>query len=103
MIQKTFSYVSYILRPFSVLLLFILFLMPPDVMALSSEKIAVLPFKIYMLKPMEHLVLGLQEMLTTRLAKEGFDLILPRSGRRSALTLQSFQYHLERGLSLFLL
>ena len=77
MIQKTFSYFSYILRPFSVLLLFLLFLIPPDVMALSSEKIAVLPFKIYMLKPMDHLVSGLQEMLTTRLAKEGFDLIDP--------------------------
>ena len=77
MIQKTFSSFSYILRPFSVLLLFLLFLIPPDVMALSSEKIAVLPFKIYMLKPMDHLVSGLQEMLTTRLAKEGFDLIDP--------------------------
>ncbi|MBW1613203.1 MAG: outer membrane protein assembly factor BamA [Deltaproteobacteria bacterium] len=86
MIQKTFSYVSYILRPFSVLLLFILFLMPPDVMALSSEKIAVLPFKIYMLKPMEHLVLGLQEMLTTRLAKEGFDLIDPATINKGELS-----------------
>jgi len=77
MIQKIFSYFSYILRPFSVLLLFLLFLIPPDLMALSPDKIAVLPFKIYMLKPMDHLVSGLQEMLTTRLAKEGFDLIDP--------------------------
>jgi len=77
MIQKTFSYFSYISRPFSVLLFFLLFLVPPNVMALSSEKIAVLPFKIYMLKPMDYLVSGLQKMLTTRLAKEGFDLIDP--------------------------
>jgi len=86
MIQKTFSYFSYILRPFSVVLLFLLFLIPPDVMALSSEKIAVLPFKIYMLKPMDHLVLGLQEMLTTRLVKEGFDLIDPATINKNELS-----------------
>jgi len=95
MIQKTFSYFSYILRPFPVLLLFLLFLLPPDVMALSSEKIAVLPFKIYMLKPMDHFVSGLQEMLTTRLAKEGFDLIDPvtiNKGELSRITVSELDY-----------
>ncbi len=77
MIQKTFSYFGHIVRPLSLLLLFLLFLIPTDVMALPSEKIAVLPFKIYMLKPMDHLVVGLQEMLTTKLAKQGFDLLNP--------------------------
>jgi len=100
MIQKTFSYFSYILRPFSVLLLFLLFLIPPDVMALSSEKIAVLPFKIHMLKPMDHLVSGLQEMLTTRLAKEGFDLIDPvtiNKGELSRITVSELDFAREMG------
>jgi len=100
MIQKTFSYFSYILRPFSVLLLFLLFLIPPDVMALSSEKIAVLPFKIYMLKPMDHLVSGLQEMLTTRLAKEGFDLIDPvtiNKGELSRIRVSELDFAREMG------
>jgi hypothetical protein len=95
MIQKTFSYFSYISWPFSVLLFFLLFLIPPDVMALSSEKIAVLPFKIYMLKPMDHLVSGLQEMLTTRLAKEGFDLIDPvtiNKGELSRITVSELDF-----------
>jgi len=86
MIQKTFSYFSYILWPFSIVLLFLLFLIPPAVMALSPEKIAVLPFKIYMLKPMDHLVLGLQELLTTRLAKQGFDLIDPATVNKGELS-----------------
>ena len=86
MIQKTFSYFGRVLRPFSVLLLLLLFLIPPDVMALLPEKIAVLPFKIYMLKPMDHLVLGLQEMLTARLAKEGFDLINPATINKGELS-----------------
>ena len=77
MIQKKFSYFSHTVKPFSVLLLSLFFLIPTDVMALLSvsEKITVLPFKVYMLRPMDHLISGLQEMLTTRLAKEGFDLI----------------------------
>ena len=86
MIQKTFSYFGRVLRLFSVLLLLLLFLIPPDVMALLPEKIAVLPFKIYMLKPMDHLVLGLQEMLTARLAKEGFDLINPATINKGELS-----------------
>jgi outer membrane protein insertion porin family len=86
MIQKIFSYFCYISRPISVLLLFLLFFLPPNVMALSSEKIAVLPFKIYMPKSMDHLVSGLQEMLTIRLAKEGFHLIDPVTINKSELS-----------------
>ena len=100
MIQNTFSYFSYISRPFSILLSFLLFLIPPDVMALSSEKIAVLPFKIYMLKPMDHLVSGLQEMLITRLAKEGFDLIDPvtiNKGELSRITVSGLDF--ARGMA----
>ena len=85
MIQKIFSYSGHILRPFSFLILIIFLLIPTDVMALLSDKIAVLPFKIYMLKPMDRLVLGLQEMLTARLAKEGFDLIDPATINKSKL------------------
>ena len=86
MIQKIFSYCSHILRPFSVLLLFLLIFPAPDVMALSSEKIAVLPFKVYMLKPMDYLVSGLQGMLTARLKKEGFDLIDPVTVNKGELS-----------------
>ena len=75
MVKQRVSYGSYVVRPFSFLLLFLFFLISIDVMALPSEKIAVLPFKIHTLKPMDHLIAGLQEMLTTRLEKEGFDLI----------------------------
>ncbi|MBW1858404.1 MAG: hypothetical protein JRI42_09120, partial [Deltaproteobacteria bacterium] len=95
MIQKIFSYCSHILRPFSVLLLFLLIFTPPDVMALSSEKIAVLPFKIYMLKPMDYLVSGLQGMLTARLKKEGFDLIDPvtvNKGELSRITVSELDF-----------
>ncbi|MBW2002858.1 MAG: outer membrane protein assembly factor BamA, partial [Deltaproteobacteria bacterium] len=100
MIQKIFSYCSHILRPFSVLLLFLLIFTPPDVMALSSEKIAVLPFKIYMLKPMDYLVSGLQGMLTARLKKEGFDLIDPvtvNKGELSRITVSELDFAKEMG------
>ena len=86
MIRKRFAYYGYIRRLFSVLLLFLLFLLPFDVLALSSEKIAVLPFKIYMIKPMDHLVEGLQEMLTLRLAKEGFNFVDPLTINKSELS-----------------
>ena len=86
MIQKIFSYFGYMSRPISVLLLFLLFFLPPNLMALSSEKIAVLPFKIYMPKSMDYLVSGLQEMLTIRLAKEGFHLIDPTTINKSELS-----------------
>ena len=86
MIQKIFSYPGHILGPFSFLLILIPFLMPTNVKAQLSDKIAVLPFKIYMLKPMDHLVLGLQEMLISRLAREGFDLLDPAIINKSKLS-----------------
>ncbi len=84
-IQRIFSYSGHILVPFPVFLLLIPLLIPTDVRAQLSDKIAVLPFKIYMLKPMDHLVLGLQEMLTARLAREGFDLMDPAIINKSKL------------------
>jgi outer membrane protein insertion porin family len=86
MIQKILSYLGHILGPFPVLLLLIPLLMPTNVKAQLSDKIAVLPFKIYMLKPMDHLVLGLQEMLISRLAREGFDLLDPEIINKSKLS-----------------
>ena len=49
--------------------------MPPSVWAKSSNTIAVLPFTINMLKPMDHLVFDLQKMLGARLADKGFKLV----------------------------
>ena len=86
MILKKFSYFRHISRPVFFLLLFLLFLIPPNLLALSPEKIAVLPFKIYTLKPMDHLASGLQEMLTIRMAKEGFHLMDPVAINESGLS-----------------
>jgi outer membrane protein insertion porin family len=60
--------------------------MPATVKAELLDKIAVLPFRIYMLKPMDHLVSGLQEMLIARLRKEGFDLLDPATIDKSKLS-----------------
>ncbi|UCH01054.1 MAG: hypothetical protein JSU78_03650, partial [Deltaproteobacteria bacterium] len=57
------------------MLFLIQLLMPTTVKAELLDKIAVLPFRIYMLKPMDHLVSGLQKMLIARLRREGFDLL----------------------------
>lgn len=86
MIKKTFFYSGHIFAHLPVLLLLIPLLISTDVRAQLSEKIAVLPFKIYVPKPMDHLVLGLQEILTARLAKEGFDLIDPAVINKSELS-----------------
>ncbi len=85
MIQKIFSYFGHMLWPFYVLLLLTPLLIPINIRAHSTDKIAVLPFKIHMLKPMDHLVLGLQEMITARLAMQGFDLIDPTIINKSTL------------------
>jgi outer membrane protein insertion porin family len=60
--------------------------MPSAVKAELSDKIAVLPFSIYMLKPMDQLVSGLQEMLITSLRGEGFDLLDPATVDKSKLS-----------------
>jgi len=88
MIHRISSYFGYILilGPFPLLLFLIPLLMPSAVKAELSDKIAVLPFRIYMLKPMDHLVLGLQEMLITSLRREGFDLLDPATIDKSKLS-----------------
>jgi len=86
MIQKILPYSGHMLGPFAVLSLLIALLIHTNVWAQVSEKIAVLPFKIYMLKPMDYLVVDLQEMLTARLAREGFDLLDPAIINKSELS-----------------
>ena len=86
MIQKILSYSGHIRWPLPVLSLLIPLLIHTHVRAQVSEKIAVLPFKIHMLKPMDRLVLDLQEMLTARLAREGFDLLDPAIINKSGLS-----------------
>jgi outer membrane protein insertion porin family len=49
--------------------------MHTTVKAQLSDKIAILPFNIYMLKPIDHLVSDLPEMLVAMLTREGFDLL----------------------------
>jgi outer membrane protein insertion porin family len=60
--------------------------MHTTVKAQLSDKIAILPFKIYMLKPMDHLVSDLQEMLVATLTREGFDLLDPAIVNKSKLS-----------------
>jgi outer membrane protein insertion porin family len=50
-----------------------------------SDRIAILPFKVHTLKPMEHLAEGLQAMMTSRLAGEGFKLLDPAVVNQSEL------------------
>lgn len=61
------------------LLLFISsFLSLKVVVAEEREKIAVLPFRVHALKALEHLQLGLQDMLSQRLEKRGFSMVSPK-------------------------
>ena len=52
-------------------------LLPVWVHAQEKGKVAVLPFRIYAPKPLDHLRKGLQEMLTARLAKKGLNMVSP--------------------------
>ncbi|MGD8983391.1 MAG: outer membrane protein assembly factor BamA [Desulfobacteraceae bacterium] len=52
-------------------------LVPMLVYAEEKGKVAVLPFRIYAPKPLDHLRKGLQEMLTARLAKKGLNMVSP--------------------------
>ena len=52
----------------------------------SSTRIAVLPFEIHTLKPMDHLAGGLQAMMTARLAREGFEVMDPAAVNKSELS-----------------
>jgi outer membrane protein insertion porin family len=53
-------------------------LTPRELMAAEKEKVAVLPFKVHALKPLESLRTGLQEMLSTRLGEMGLHMINPK-------------------------
>ena len=77
MIGKTHSYCGRILVVFSITFLLLLQGVPATAAGAASGRIAVLPFKIYMQRPIDHLVEGLQAMVIARLAREGFDLIDP--------------------------
>ena len=61
------------------------FFRPQGVIAEDKAKVAVLPFRVYSLKPLDHLKLGLQEMLTSRMAKRGLSMISPKVINRHAL------------------
>ncbi|MBW1767550.1 MAG: outer membrane protein assembly factor BamA [Deltaproteobacteria bacterium] len=52
-------------------------LIPVMVQAEEKGKMAILPFKIHSLQPLDHLKGGLQEMFTTHMAKKGFSVISP--------------------------
>jgi outer membrane protein insertion porin family len=52
-------------------------LVPVLVHAQGKGKVAVLPFRVYAPKPLDHLRKGLQEMLTARLAKKGLNMVSP--------------------------
>ena len=59
--------------------------MAPLAAAQTQDKVAVLPFMLHKEKPTDHLSLGLQEMLTARLAKKGFELVDPHAVNEGAL------------------
>ena len=84
-IQKLFFYPGRLMARAPVLMLLATLFLPATGRAQLSDKIAVLPFKVYAPEPLEHLVFGLQEMVTARLAKEGFDVMDSASVNRSEL------------------
>ena len=86
MIRKTCSYNACIWAPFAALLLAISLMISPAEGAESSTRIAVLPFEIHTLKPMDYLAEGLQAMITARLAREGFDVMDPAATNKSELS-----------------
>jgi outer membrane protein insertion porin family len=64
---------------FQAMLLFIMcaFFAPEILAAENKETVAVLPFKINARKQLDHLQLGLQKMLSSRLEQRGFHMISP--------------------------
>jgi outer membrane protein insertion porin family len=86
MIRKTRFYNACIWAPFTALLLAIALVIPPAEGAESLTRIAVLPFEIHTLKPMDYLAEGLQAMMTQRLAREGFDVMDPAAINESELS-----------------
>jgi outer membrane protein insertion porin family len=86
MIGKIHSYHGSIVALFSAVFLLLSHGVPTAVDAAESERIAVLPFKIHMERPMDHLVEGMQVMVIARLAREGFDLIDPEVLKKTQLS-----------------
>ncbi len=60
------------------LLILFAFFVPEMVAAEKKETMAILPFKINARKPLDHLQLGLQKMLSSRLEQKGFKMISPK-------------------------
>ncbi|MBW2616482.1 MAG: hypothetical protein JRD02_09950, partial [Deltaproteobacteria bacterium] len=53
------------------------FFRPNFVVAEERGRVAVLPFRVHALKPLDHLERGLQKMLAVRVEKRGFDVVSP--------------------------
>ena len=61
----------------SVSIMIFCLLIPTMVPAEDKGKVAVLPFRVHSLEPIDHLKIGLQEMITVRMAGKGFHIIDP--------------------------
>lgn len=60
-------------------------LMPLMVQAEKKGKVAILPFRIHALEPLDHLKQGLQEMVTHRIDEKGLDVINPEVVNRNPM------------------
>lgn len=60
---------------------------PVAVHAGRKGRVAVLPFKIHALKPLDHLKKGLQEMFTSRMVKKGIQVIAPEVVNKEPMAL----------------
>ena len=76
---------------FRIMLLLILFafLVPEIPAAEKKETMAIFPFKINARKHLDHLQLGLQKMLSSRLEQRGFEMISPKRINSHPITLAS--------------
>jgi len=86
MIGKIHAYHGSIVALFSVVFLVLSQGIHAAADAAESERIAVLPFKVHMERPMDHLVEGVQAMVIARLAREGFDLMDPEVLKKTELS-----------------
>lgn len=59
-------------------------LVPDRAQSANTDKVVVLPFQINTLKPLDHLKSGLQEMLTSRLAAKGLQMVSANTINRRA-------------------
>lgn len=78
---------------FALLILGMNFCRAPLLSAAEKEAVAVLPFEVHALQPLGHLRVGLQEMLTKRLADRGLEV---RTTRRINKYSQAFEPGLKR-------